>query len=153
MVIVWLCSGGKEAENSNLKLHAVITEAIVTSSEGKVPGSVVGLVTSRADIPPLLTLEDVIDLVIPRGSAKLVRSIKDKTKIPVMGHAEGICHLYIDSSADSVKAVRIAIDSKTDYPSACNACETILFHRDAVDNGVAVAVLEGLRAHGVEILG
>lgn len=70
-----------------------------------------------------------------------------------MGHAEGICHLYVDSSADPLKAVNIAVDAKTDYPSACNACETILFHRGAVDNGVAAAVLDALRANGVEVLG
>lgn len=70
-----------------------------------------------------------------------------------MGHAEGICHVYVDASADRDKAVSIILDAKTDYPSACNACETILFHRHAIETGVAIVVLDALRLAGVEIVG
>lgn len=109
--------GGREAEHSNAILHRIVSESIEQSTGGKVPGSLVGLVTSRAEILPLLKLDDVIDLVIPRGSASLVRHIKNSTVIPVMGHAEGICHVYVDAGADLNKATRIVVDSKVDYPS------------------------------------
>eukprot|EP00602_Paraphysomonas_sp_CaronLab_P000444 CAMPEP_0185018868 /NCGR_PEP_ID=MMETSP1103-20130426/1548_1 /TAXON_ID=36769 /ORGANISM="Paraphysomonas bandaiensis, Strain Caron Lab Isolate" /LENGTH=719 /DNA_ID=CAMNT_0027548899 /DNA_START=78 /DNA_END=2234 /DNA_ORIENTATION=- len=145
--------GGREAEKSNEIFHSIVTSAITLASGGKVPGGIVGLVTSRSDIPPLLKQDDVIDLVIPRGSSSLVRYIKDNTRIPVMGHAEGICHVYVDEAADINTAVAITVDSKVDYPSACNAAETVLFHRSTVDSGLATAVLNGLKGAGVEILG
>lgn len=131
-----LLKGGREAEQSCAVLYGLVTEAIETASEGKVAGSVIGMVTSRSAISSLLKLgnrtkhaydrhytlsDDVIDLVIPRGSSQMVRYIKDTTHIPVMGHAEGICHVYIDAAADLDKAIKIVIDSKTDYPSgACS---------------------------------
>mmetsp|Transcript_13388 Transcript_13388/g.20133 ORF Transcript_13388/g.20133 Transcript_13388/m.20133 type:complete len:757 (+) Transcript_13388:137-2407(+) len=145
--------GGREAEKSNEILHSIVTRAITEASGGEVPGSLVGLVTSRSDIPPLLKQDDVIDLVIPRGSASLVRYIKDNTRIPVMGHAEGICHVYIDEAANMDTAVSVTVDSKVDYPSACNAAETVLLHRKTLDNGVAATVIKGLKDAGVEVLG
>ena len=101
----------------------------------------------------MLALDDVIDLVIPRGSNALVSYIKANTKIPVLGHADGVCHLYIDSSASAAAASKIAVDAKTDYPSACNAMETLLVHKDTVTNGVAARTLMALRASGVKCLG
>ena len=101
----------------------------------------------------MLALDDVIDLVIPRGSNELVSYIKANTRIPVLGHADGVCHVYIDSSATAEAASKIAVDAKTDYPSACNAMETLLVHKDTVSNGVTPQVLMALRAAGVKCLG
>ncbi|GFP86355.1 delta-1-pyrroline-5-carboxylate synthase [Phtheirospermum japonicum] len=126
-----LLKGGKEARRSNAILHKVITSAIPKS----VGEQLIGLVTSREDIPELLKLDDVIDLVIPRGSNKLVTQIKTSTKIPVLGHADGICHIYVDKSANRNMAKQIVLDAKTDYPAACNAMETLLVHKDLVHDG------------------
>jgi len=112
-----LLKGGKEAMRSNAILHKVITGAI-PDSVGK---KLIGLVTTKDEIADLLALDDVIDLVIPRGSKNLVSQIKATTKIPVLGHADGICHVYIDKSADMDMAKRIVLDAKVDYPAACNA--------------------------------
>jgi gamma-glutamyl phosphate reductase len=101
----------------------------------------------------MLALDDVIDLVIPRGSNALVSYIKGNTKIPVLGHADGVCHVYVDSSASAAAASKIAVDAKTDYPSACNAMETLLVHKDTIANGVAAQTLMALRASGVKCLG
>ena len=101
----------------------------------------------------MLALDEVIDLVIPRGSNSLVSYIKANTRIPVLGHADGVCHVYIDSSADADSACKIAVDAKTDYPSACNAMETLLLHKETINNGVAARILMALRAAGVKCLG
>ncbi|KAJ0087996.1 hypothetical protein Patl1_31794 [Pistacia atlantica] len=125
-----LLKGGKEAKRSNAILHKVITSAIPDTVGEKL----IGLVTSREEIPDLLKLDDVIDLVIPRGSNKLVSEIKASTKIPVLGHADGICHVYLDKSADMEMAAHIVLDAKIDYPAACNAMETLLVHKDLSSN-------------------
>lgn len=101
----------------------------------------------------MLALDDVIDLVIPRGSNALVSYIKANTRIPVLGHADGVCHVYVDSSASADFAAAIAVDAKTDYPSACNAMETLLLHKDTVDSDVAFKTLTALRVAGVKCLG
>lgn len=98
-------------------------------------------------------MDDTIDLVIPRGSNALVSYIKANTRIPVLGHADGVCHVYVDESADKDAACKIAVDAKTDYPSACNAMETLLLHKATIDNGVANGVMMALRAAGVKCLG
>ncbi|KAL7569341.1 hypothetical protein ACA910_016883 [Epithemia clementina (nom. ined.)] len=148
-----LLKGGKEATHSNKAIHQVIGDAIEVGSNGKVSRDIVGLVTSRGQVADMLSLDDVIDLVIPRGSNALVSYIKSNTKIPVLGHADGVCHVYIDASAPEDVATRIVVDSKTDYPSACNAMETLLFHQDTVTNGVANKCLMALRSAGVKCLG
>ena len=148
-----LLKGGKEAEHSNACLHRIIADTIESVSEGRVARDVVGLITSRSDIPSLLKMDEFIDLVIPRGSGSLVKYIKDNTRIPVMGHAEGICHIYVDREADSSKAMRIVVDAKTDYPSACNAAETLLLHADTVSSGFADSLLRSLRGAGVTLFG
>ena len=104
-------------------------------------------------VSDMLALDDVIDLVIPRGSNALVSYIKSNTKIPVLGHADGVCHVYIDKSASASAASEIAVDSKTDYPSACNAMETLLLHRGTISSGIAAQTLMALRAAGVKCLG
>eukprot|EP01083_Nonionella_stella_P177649 625033_1 len=148
-----LLKGGSEARHSNRILHRIIGDAIETASKGKVDRRLIGLVETREEIKNLLALDDVIDLCIPRGSGKLVSYIQDNTKIPVLGHAEGLCHLYIDEFADVEKAVRLAVDSKTDYPAACNAAETLLLHSGTVASGTAGRVLDALRTAGVSLYG
>ncbi len=129
--------GGREAARSNAVLHAVITEAL----EPTVPAGAIGLVQTREEIADLLGLDDVIDLVIPRGSNAMVRHIQENTRIPVLGHADGICHVFVDRDADPAMARAIVVDSKTDYPAACNAMETLLVHRDYPDRDGLVAAL------------
>lgn len=144
-----LLKGGKEAKRSNAILHKVITSAI----PDKVGGKLIGLVISREEIPDLLKLDDVIDLVIPRGSNSLVSQIKASTKIPVLGHADGICHVYVDKSADMAMAKRIVLDAKIDYPAACNAMETLLVHKDLVATGGLNELIVDLQVQGVAIFG
>ncbi|KAH6805657.1 delta1-pyrroline-5-carboxylate synthase 1 [Perilla frutescens var. frutescens] len=144
-----LLKGGKEARRSNAILHKIITSAIPKG----VGEGLIGLVTSREEIPELLKLDDVIDLVIPRGSNKLVSQIKASTKIPVLGHADGICHVYVDKSADMDMAKQIVIDAKTDYPAACNAMETLLVHKDLVQAGGLNELIVELQTKGVKIFG
>lgn len=148
-----LLKGGKEATYSNAIIHQVIGDAIESGSNGQITRDIIGLVTSRDQITDMLALDDVIDLVIPRGSNALVSHIKANTRIPVLGHADGVCHVYIDASADAASASKLVVDSKTDYPSACNAMETLLLHKDTVENGVAASVLMSLRKEGVKCLG
>ena len=116
--------GGREAENSNRTLISIIREA----TEDIVKADWILGIESHADVDTLLTLEKDIDLVIPRGSNRFVRYVMDHTHIPVIGHSDGICSVYVDASADIDMAVRIAVDSKTQYPAACNAAETFLVH-------------------------
>ncbi|XP_050387828.1 delta-1-pyrroline-5-carboxylate synthase [Argentina anserina] len=144
-----LLKGGKEAKRSNAILHKVITEAIPESVGGKL----IGLVTSREEIPDLLKLDDVIDLVIPRGSNKLVSQIKNSTKIPVLGHADGICHLYVDKSANMDMAKQIVLDAKIDYPAACNAMETLLVHKDLMHTTPFNDLIVDLQSEGVTLYG
>lgn len=148
-----ILKGGKEAHQTNEYLHALISEAIEEASEGSVSRAIVNLVNTREDVKQLLKMEEYIDLVIPRGSNDLVKSIMSNTKITVLGHADGVCHIYVDASADEVKAQRIICDAKLDYPAACNAVETILFHRHHVDTGLMEKVLRLLRKEGVTIYG
>lgn len=138
--------GGAEATHSNRVLVTCVRDAL--AAVGLDPDAVT-LVEGRAAVRELLGRSDVIDLVIPRGSNALVRSIQESTRIPVLGHAEGICHLYLDAKADEAMAVRLAVDGKTDYPAACNATETILVHSGFLPR--VRAVFDGLTAKGVEI--
>ncbi|CAD6341923.1 unnamed protein product [Miscanthus lutarioriparius] len=135
--------------NQILKRTEVITGAIPSNVGDKL----IGLVTSRDEIADLLKLDDVIDLVIPRGSNKLVSQIKASTKIPVLGHADGICHVYIDKSADMNMAKRIVMDAKIDYPAACNAMETLLVHKDLIKAPGLDDLLLSLKTEGVTLYG
>ncbi|PIA54602.1 hypothetical protein AQUCO_00900873v1 [Aquilegia coerulea] len=144
-----LLKGGKEAKRSNAILHKVITSAIPDTVGEKL----IGLVTSREEIPDLLKLDDVIDLVIPRGSNKLVSQIKESTKIPVLGHADGICHVYVDKSANMEMAKQIVLDAKMDYPAACNAMETLLVHNELLNTSGFNELIAGLRSEGVALYG
>ncbi len=120
-----LLKGGKEARHTNEAIVTVIREAV---NEAGLPADAVQLLPDREAVQHLLDLDGLVDLIIPRGSNELVRSIQAKTHIPVLGHAAGICHIYIDAAADPDTATHIALDAKLDYPSACNAVETLLVH-------------------------
>jgi delta-1-pyrroline-5-carboxylate synthetase len=141
-----LLKGGKEASRSNAVLHSIITAAV-----GPLGPDLVHLITSRDEISDLLQLDDVIDLVIPRGGNALVSHIQANTKIPVLGHADGICHVYVDSAADLDKAVKIVTDSKVDYPAACNAVEKVLVHQQLVSGGGLTRLRQALQEAGVKV--
>jgi len=139
--------GGREASNSNAALFDILTEAAYSSGIPK--GSFV-LMRSREDVNTILSMDGYIDLLIPRGSNSFVRYIQDNTRIPVLGHAAGICHVYMDEHADMKKGLEVMIDSKIQYPAVCNAVETYL-----INSKMASEVLGTLdsRLHdaGVEI--
>ena len=141
-----ILKGGKEALHSN----AILTDCIRAALEkaGLSPDAVNGVVQREA-VHALLQCDEDIDLVIPRGSASLVRSIQSSSRIPVMGHADGICHVFFDKHADPVMAERIIIDSKCDYPAACNAAESLLVHRDFLPHIRRIG--ETLTANGVTL--
>ena len=122
--------GGSEAKATNRVLYEVIREA---GEKAGLPDGFVLLLEDREEIGQLLGCEEDVDLLIPRGSNSFVKYIMDNTTIPVMGHADGICHVYVDADADMEKAVPIVIDSKTQYPAACNAVETLLVHGSIAD--------------------
>ncbi|MBD2162919.1 glutamate-5-semialdehyde dehydrogenase [Calothrix membranacea FACHB-236] len=120
-----ILKGGKEAIRSCEAIVKAIKQGL---SHTAVNPDVVQLLTTREQTIELLQLDKYVDLIIPRGSNSFVRFVQDNTRIPVLGHADGICHLYIDQAADIAKAVTIAVDAKTQYPAACNAIETLLVH-------------------------
>ncbi|MDR1598585.1 MAG: glutamate-5-semialdehyde dehydrogenase [Oscillospiraceae bacterium] len=122
-----LLKGGSEARRTNRALYDVVTRA------GNVAPGWCALLESREDVHAMLRLDGYIDLLIPRGSGGFVKFIMDNTKIPVMGHAEGLCHVYVDRDADPDMAVSVVRDSKTQYPAVCNAAETLLIHKDVAD--------------------
>lgn len=123
-----ILKGGKESRNTNKKILDVINNAL--SQVDGFPKNVVQQVFSRDDVAQMLKCDEYINLIIPRGGNNLVKFIKENTKIPVLGHANGICHIFVDRCADIDMASRIVIDAKTQYPSACNAVETLLIHKD-----------------------
>jgi len=139
-----LLKGGREARHTNLAIGDII-RAILDKYGVR---DAVQLVSTREEIAELLNMDDLINLVIPRGSNEMVRTIQRSTKIPVLGHADGICHVYIDEFADPDKAARIAVDSKAQYPAVCNAAETLLVHAKFP---AREKVFDALRSAGVEL--
>jgi glutamate-5-semialdehyde dehydrogenase len=139
-----LLKGGREAAETNAAIGAVIRAVLAKYGVA----DAVQLVSTREEIAELLKMDDLINLVIPRGSNEMVRSIQQSTKIPVLGHADGVCHVYIDEFADTDKAARIAVDSKAQYPAVCNAAETLLIHSRFPGQE---RVLQALRNAGVEL--
>ena len=125
---VVILKGGKEAKNTNTAIFNVIVDAL--SSVENFPENVINLIYSRDEVSQMLKLDKYIDLIIPRGGNSLVKFIKENTKIPVLGHADGICHIFVDKYADKNMAEKICVDAKTQYPSACNSVETILVHKE-----------------------
>ncbi|MDR1778660.1 MAG: glutamate-5-semialdehyde dehydrogenase [Clostridiales Family XIII bacterium] len=141
--------GGSEAKKTNKALYDVIYAAGLASG---LPAGFLSLLETRDEISALLTCHESIDLIIPRGSNEFVRYIMDHSDIPVMGHSDGICHVYVDAAADIEKAVPIIRDSKTQYAAACNAVETVLVH-EAVSEKLLRPLEEELSAKGVLIRG
>lgn len=125
-----ILKGGSEAKNTNKALFDVIYQAAVNAG---LPENFAVLIEDRAEIGELLKCHDYVDLLIPRGSNQFVQYIMNNSKIPVMGHADGICHIYVDGAANVEKAIPIIIDSKTQYVAACNTAETLLVHKDIAD--------------------
>ncbi|XP_041934228.1 delta-1-pyrroline-5-carboxylate synthase isoform X4 [Alosa sapidissima] len=143
-----LLKGGKEASHTNRILHEIAQEAL--SLHGV--KDAIQLVSTREEVEDLCRLEKMIDLIIPRGSSQLVRDIQRAAKgIPVLGHSEGICHVYIDAEASIDKVIKIVRDSKCDYPAACNAMETLLVHRDVLRTPVFDQIIDMLRTERVKI--
>ena len=145
-----LLKGGSEAKNTNEALSLAIADALVMVDEC-FENSVQNLST-REEFRALLQLDGLVDLIIPRGSNELVRSIQASTKIPVLGHAAGICHTYVDSEADLDVAEKVAFDAKCQYPAVCNAMETLLVH-EAVAKAFLPRMAEAYRKAGVELRG
>ena len=145
-----ILKGGSEASESNRVLHRVIQEA--TAEIAEVPGGWAGLVEAHEEVDRLLELDDQIDLVMPRGSSEFVSYIQDTTQIPVLGHTEGICHVYVDEAADLEMAADIAYDAKVQYPAVCNAVETLLVN-ESVAPDLLPDLVERYEASGVELRG
>ena len=123
-----ILKGGKESKNTNKKIMEIINKAL--EDVDGFPKNVVQQVFSRDDVAEMLKCDEYINLIIPRGGNNLVKFIKNNTKIPVLGHASGICHIFVDESADLEMASKVVTDAKTQYPSACNAVETLLIHKN-----------------------
>jgi glutamate-5-semialdehyde dehydrogenase len=123
-----ILKGGRESTRSTAAILDVFAKAYASHA---VPDGALQSVGGRAEVDALLALDDDIDLVIPRGGYDLVKHVKAKTRIPVLGHAEGVCHVYLDRAADEAMATAIVLDAKLQYPAACNAAETLLVHREA----------------------
>ena len=123
-----MLKGGSEAFHTNRALAEILIAA--TAGLDGIPEGWMHLLEAREEVAGILELHDLIDLIIPRGGNELVQHIMNNTKIPVMGHADGICHVYVDKAADIERAKRIALDAKVQYVSVCNAVETLLVHRD-----------------------
>jgi gamma-glutamyl phosphate reductase len=139
--------GGKEASASNRSLFSILRDAAASAG---VPKDVFVLMESRDDVNAILEMDEYIDLLIPRGSNEFVRFIQDNTRIPVLGHAAGICHVYVDKSADMKKALDVVLDSKIQYPAVCNAVETLIVHSE-ISKGFLPKMAELFIRNGVEI--
>ncbi len=144
-----ILKGGSETMRTNKALFDVIYQAAVAAG---LPEACLFQAEAREEIGELLGCYGLVDLLIPRGSNAFVRYIMDNTKIPVMGHADGICHIYVDKAADVDLAVRVCVDAKVQYTAACNAVETLLVDR-AIAPVFLPAAVAALEAEGVEVRG
>jgi len=144
-----ILKGGSEALNSIRILVKIISEAAAKSG---IPKGAVQLIETREQVAQMLKLHDYIDLVIPRGSNAFVRYIMKNSQIPVLGHSEGICHVYVDRDADLKKAISISFDAKCQYPAVCNAVETLLVHKGIARKFLPL-MIKKFKTAGVEIRG
>ncbi|HXS11399.1 MAG TPA: glutamate-5-semialdehyde dehydrogenase [Acidobacteriaceae bacterium] len=140
---------GREVEHTAKAIVRVLRAAL--ASEG-IPKDAISLVLERESVAELLAMHDLVDMVIPRGSKSLVEYVQANTRIPVLGHSEGICHIYVDRAADQELSLRVIDDAKLDYPAACNAVETVLVHRD-IAREFLPRLLTRLRERGVIVHG
>lgn len=144
-----LLKGGREAEHSNRALFEIIRAA---AGDAGLPVDAMALLERREDVGEMLKAEGSVDLIIPRGSNALVRFVQENTSIPVLGHADGLCHIYVDRAADLEKAKAITMDAKLSYPAACNAVETLLVHAAVADDFLP-GVVKALAESGVAVRG
>jgi glutamate-5-semialdehyde dehydrogenase len=140
---------GREVEHTANAIVRVLRNALASEA---IPEDAISLVLAREEVNDLLSMHDLVDMVIPRGSNALVEYVQANTRIPVLGHSEGICHIYVDRAADQELALRVIEDAKLDYPAACNAVETVLVHRE-IANEFLPKVLDSLRDRAVTVHG
>jgi glutamate-5-semialdehyde dehydrogenase len=145
-----ILKGGREAQHSNKLIVGLLTDAIKKVSG--VPEASVQMIATRAEVDDMLKEEKYINLVVPRGSNDFVKYIQENTRIPVLGHSEGICHNYIDKDADLSKTLRIVLDSKMQYPAACNAMENLLVHKEVAFE-IIPKLVEKFQEKGVSLVG
>ena len=145
-----LLKGGVEAAASNQTLVSILRNSLAAFPS--IPSDAFNLLHSREDVNEMLSLENDIDLIIPRGSKEFVKYVAERSRVPVLGHGEGICHVYVDAAAALKKACDVVLDSKVQYPAACNAAETLLVHRE-IAPVVLHEILAALAKAGVEIRG
>jgi glutamate-5-semialdehyde dehydrogenase len=144
-----LLKGGTEAANTNSILAKIIHDSSVKAG---IPENWIQLLHTRSDVQAMLSMGKFIDLLVPRGSNQFVRFIMDNTDIPVLGHSEGICHVYVDNQADIDMAVKITVDAKAQYVAVCNAAETLLVHKDIAGKFLP-EIKRALEAKGIELRG
>lgn len=144
-----ILKGGKETARTNKALFQIIYSSAV---EAGMPEGCMLQAQQHNEIDELLSCHESVDLLIPRGSNQFVQYIMNNTKIPVMGHADGVCHIYVDQDYDQKKALPILVDAKTQYTAACNAVETLLVHRSIAEEFLPVMAKE-LQSHGVKLRG
>jgi glutamate-5-semialdehyde dehydrogenase len=142
-----ILKGGSEAAHSNRVLYEIIEEATAD-----IPSGWAQLIEARADVATLLELDESVDLIMPRGSSAFVEYVEQHTSIPVLGHTEGVCHIFIDNQADLQMAKEVIIDAKVQYPAVCNAVETVLIHQDITEQLLPELAAE-LKDEGVTICG
>jgi glutamate-5-semialdehyde dehydrogenase len=145
-----ILKGGAEAAHSNRALVSIWSHALMPFSD--IPPDAISLLHTRQEVGEMLSLAGEIDLIIPRGSRELVRYVGEHSRIPVLGHGEGICHVYVDREADLDKALNIAFDAKVQYPAACNAMETLLVHEETAGRFLPEMIAR-FQAAGVEVRG
>ena len=145
-----ILKGGREAAATNEAIVSVWRSCLARFPA--VPPDSIHLLHTRSDVMELLALDRDVDLMIPRGSKQLVEFITEQSRIPVLGHGEGICHVYVDRAADLAKALNVAFDSKVQAPAVCNAAETLLVHQDVAAEFLPLIVAK-LRDAGVEVRG
>ncbi len=144
-----ILKGGSEASHSNRVLYEIIREA---TAETAIPDGWAQLIEAREDVTTMLGMDEEIDLLMPRGSSAFVKYVQDNTSIPVLGHTEGICHVYVDDEADLSMATEIAYDAKVQYPAACNAVETLLVN-EAVAEALLPQIADRYADAGVQMRG
>jgi glutamate-5-semialdehyde dehydrogenase len=142
--------GGAEAAETNAVLVSIWRDALTAFPD--IPADSVVLIHTREDVAQILTLHEEIDLIVPRGSNEFVRYVTEHSRIPVLGHGEGICHVYVHNDADLQKAIDVSYDSKVQYPAVCNAMETLLVHEEIAPVFLPRMIAEFCKA-GVEVRG
>lgn len=144
-----ILKGGREALNTCQAIVTALQEGLASSA---VDPDSLDLLINREETMALLQLDGLVDLIVPRGSNAFVRHIQDNTRIPVLGHADGVCHLYVDQRVNIAMAIAVAMDAKTQYPAACNTIETLLVHRHVAKRFLPPAI-EAFAAAGVTLRG